>query len=111
MKNDDDNNDENDDDDNDEDDDDNNNKNNDNDNDYDNDNNNNYNNDDDDDDNDNDAKDEYKDVAGRFFACVDATMAKIQAMDDGFENRAAAREKAWADELRQMATWENTLAD
>ncbi len=73
-------------------------------------------------------KDEYKDVVGRFFARVDATMAKIQAMDDGFENRAAVREKAlaneankqewaaawekvWADELRQMAAWENALAD
>ncbi len=35
---------------------------------------------------------------GQFFARIDATMAKIQAMDDGFENRAAAREKALADE-------------
>ncbi len=55
-------------------------------------------------------------------------MAKIQAMDDGFENRAAAREKALADEanereraaarekaladeLRQAAALEKTLAD
>ncbi len=65
---------------------------------------------------------------GRFFARVDATMAKIQAMDDGFENRvavrekaladkankqerAAAQEKAWADKLRQMAVRENALVD
>jgi hypothetical protein len=65
---------------------------------------------------------------GQYFARVDATMAKIQAMDDGFENRAAAREKAladkanerewaaaqekaWAEELRQMAARENALAD
>jgi hypothetical protein len=91
-----------------------------------------YNNDDDDD---NDAKDEYNDVAGRLkayaatlFARVDATMAEIQAMDDRFENRvavqekaladeaneqqwAAAREKALADELRQVAAQEKALAD
>ncbi len=49
---------------------------------------------------DNDAKDTYDDVAGRLkayaatlFARVDATMTKIQAMDDGFENRAATQEK------------------
>ncbi len=59
---------------------------------YDDNNDNNDNNGDNDED-DIDAKDEYKDVVGRFFARVDATMAKIQAMDDGFENRAAAREK------------------
>ncbi len=87
------------------------------------------NNDDDDDD------DEYDDVAGRLkayaatlFACVDDTMAEIQAMDDGFENRAAAREKALADEanerqraaarekasadkLRQATAWQKALAD
>jgi hypothetical protein len=91
--------------------------------------------DDDDDDNDNDAEDEYDDVAGRLkayaatlFARVDDTMAEIQAMDDGFENwaaarekaladkankqqRAAAREKALADELRQATTREKALAD
>jgi hypothetical protein len=76
---------------------------------------------------DDDAKDEYEDVTGRFFTHVDTTMAKIQAMDDGFENwaaaekalankanereRTAAREKAWAGELRQMTAWENALAD
>ncbi len=43
------------------------------------------------------AEDEYKDVARQFFARVDATMAKIQAMDDGFENLAAAQEKVLAD--------------
>ncbi len=96
-----------------------------------------YDDDDNDDDNDdnNDAEDEYNDVAGRLkvyaatlFARVDAIMAKIQAMDDGFENRAAAREKALAneanerqraaarekalaDELRQAAAREKVLAD
>jgi hypothetical protein len=58
-----------------------------------------------------DAKDEYEDVAGQFFAHVDATMAKIQAMDDGFENQAAARVKALADALRQAAALEKALAD
>ncbi len=41
-------------------------------------------------------------------------MAKIQAMDDGFENRAAAREKALADKAnkqKQAAAWEKALAD
>jgi hypothetical protein len=69
---------------------------------------------DDDDDDDDDAKDEYKDIAGQFFARVDATMAKIQAMDDGFENWAAAREKALADEANKReraAAQENALAD
>jgi hypothetical protein len=83
---------------------------------------------DDNDDDDDDAEDEYEDIAGQFFARVDATMAKIQAMDDGFENRAAkwkkaladeankqeqaaAREKALADELRQAAALEKALAD
>ncbi len=61
--------------------------------DYDNDNDNNDDNDkdyNDDNDNDDDAKDEYEDVAGQLkayaatlFARVDATMAKIQAMDEG----------------------------
>jgi hypothetical protein len=51
---------------------------------------------------DDDAEDEYEDVTGQFFACVDAAMAKIQAMDDGFENRAAAREKALADEANKQ---------
>ncbi len=106
-----------------------------------NDNNNNDDNDDndedynDDDDNDDDAEDEYNDVTGQLkayaatlFACVDATIAKIQAMDDGFEKqvavqekaladeaneqqRAAAREKALADKLHQAAAWEKALAD
>jgi hypothetical protein len=74
--------------------------------------------DDDDDDNDNNAEDEYNDVASQLkayaatlFARVDATMAEIQAMDDGFENRAATRKKALADKLRQAAAWENVLAD
>jgi hypothetical protein len=108
-----------------------NNNNNDNDNDDDNNDDNDY----DDNDDNNDAKDEYDDVVGRLkayaatlFARVDATMAKIQAMDDGFENRAAAREKALADkankqqqaaarekalayELRQAAAREKALAD
>jgi hypothetical protein len=88
----------------------------DNDNNDDDDNNNNEDYDDDEDDNndnnnnnDNDAKDEYDNVAGRLkayaetlFACIDATMAEIQAMDDGFENRAAAREKALADEVNEQ---------
>jgi hypothetical protein len=39
---------------------------------------------------------------GSFFARVDATMAKIQAMDDGFENRAAEREKALADKANEQ---------
>ncbi len=60
---------------------------------------------------DDDAEDEYEDVAGQFFACVYATMAKVQAMDDGFENRAAAREKALADALRQAPLLEKALAD
>jgi hypothetical protein len=86
------------------------------DNDYDDDNKNDNNDDDDDDDEDyddddddnDDAEDEYNDVAGRLkayaatlFACVDATMAKIQAMDDGFENRAAAQEKVLANEANE----------
>jgi hypothetical protein len=90
---------------------------------------------DDDENDDDDAEDEYDDVARRLkayaatlLARVDATMAKIQAMDDGFENRAAAwkkaladeankqqrdaaQEKALADELRQAAARENALAD
>jgi hypothetical protein len=90
---------------------------------------------DDDDDDDDYAEDEYDDVAGRLkayaatlFARVDDTMAEIQAMDDGFENRAAAREKALAaeanerhraaaqekalaDELRQATAREKALAD
>jgi hypothetical protein len=49
----------------------------------------------------NDDEDEYEDVVGQFFACVDAVMAEIRAMDDGFENRAAAREKALADEANE----------
>jgi hypothetical protein len=79
----------------------------------------NYNNDDDDDDN--DAEDEYDDVAGRLkayaatlFARVDDTMAKIQAMDDGFENRAATREKALANEANKQqraAAREKALAN
>ncbi len=48
---------------------------------------------------------------GNFFTRVDATMAKIQAIDDGFENWAAAREKALADALRQAAALEKALAD
>ncbi len=36
-----------------------------------------------------------------FFARIDTVMAKIQAMDDGFENRAAAREKALADKANK----------
>jgi hypothetical protein len=77
---------------------------------------------------DEDAEDEYEDIAGQFFARIDATMAKLQAMDDGFENRAAAqgkaladkankrewaaaRDKALADELRQSAALEKALAD
>jgi hypothetical protein len=38
-------------------------------------------------------------------------MAKIQAMDDGFENRAAAQEKAMADALPQAAALEKALVD
>jgi hypothetical protein len=41
-------------------------------------------------------------------------MAEIQAMDDGFDNRAAEREKALADEANKRertAAWENALAD
>jgi hypothetical protein len=67
------------------------------------------------------AEDKYDDVAGQLeayattlFACVDAIMAKIQAMDDGFGNWVAAREKALtnkADELCQAAAWEKVLAD
>ncbi len=60
---------------------------------------------------DDDAEDEYEDVAGQFFACIDATMAKVQAMDDGFENRAAAQEKALADALRQAAALKKALMD
>ncbi len=51
---------------------------------------------------------------GQFFAHVDATMAKIQAMDDCFENRAAAREKALADEANEQeraAAREKALTD
>ncbi len=51
---------------------------------------------------------------GQFFARVDATMAKIQAMDDGFENRMAAREKALADEANEQeraAAREKALTD
>jgi hypothetical protein len=76
---------------------------------------------DDNDDDDDDAKDEYDDVAGRLkayattlFAHVDATMAKIQAMDDSFENRAATREKALADKANKRqwaAAWKKALAD
>jgi hypothetical protein len=69
---------------------------------------------DDDDDDDDDAEDEYEDIAGHFFARVDATMAKIQAMDDGFENQAAKREKALADEANEQewaAAREKALAD
>ncbi len=76
---------------------------------------------DDDDDDDDNAEDKYNDVAGRLkayaatlFACLDATMAEIQAMDDSFENQAAAREKALADEANERqraAAWEKALAD
>jgi hypothetical protein len=51
---------------------------------------------------------------GQFFAHVDTTMAKIQAMGDSFENRAAAREKALADkanEPQRSAAREKALAD
>jgi hypothetical protein len=79
------------------------------------------NNNDNDDDKDEDAEDEYDNVVGRLkayaatlFACVDATMAKIQAMDDGFENRAATQEKALANKAnkqQQATAWEKALAD
>jgi hypothetical protein len=65
---------------------------------YDNDNDYNY----DDDDDDNDEEDEYEGITGQFFAHIDATMAKIQAMDNGVENRAAEREKALADEANKQ---------
>jgi hypothetical protein len=63
---------------------------------------------DDDNDDDDDAKDEYNNVAGRLkayaatlFAHVDTTMAKIQAMDDGFQNWVAAWEKALTNEANE----------
>ncbi len=51
---------------------------------------------------------------GQLFARVDAIMAKIQAMDDGFENRAAEREKALANEANERegaAAQEKALTD
>jgi hypothetical protein len=68
---------------------------------------------DDDNDFDEDAEDEYEDIVAQFFARVDDTMAEIQAMDDGFDNRAAEREKALADKANKtvlQSTPANNLA-